>query len=86
MTAQEAREKYRLFVYGGGRIKENLPIDLSDTVVGKESVVADSVPFTVIFKDLLLMGDTIGFKLFFIFSLVFFIKIIDRKTAIKSRN
>ena len=58
----------------------------ADTVVGKESVVADSVPFTVIFKDLLLMGDTIGFKLFFIFSLVFFIKIIDRKTAIKSRN
>ena len=32
MTAQEAREKYRLFVYGGGRIKENLPIDLSEYV------------------------------------------------------
>ena len=32
MTAQEAREKYRLFVYGGGRIKENMPIDLSEYV------------------------------------------------------
>ena len=32
MTVQEAREKYRLFVYGGGRIKENLPIDLSEYV------------------------------------------------------
>ena len=32
MTAQEAREKYRLFVYGGGRIKENVPIDLSEYV------------------------------------------------------
>ena len=32
MTAQEAREKYRLFVYGGGRIKESLPIDLSEYV------------------------------------------------------
>ena len=32
MTAQEAREKYRLFVYGGGRIKENQPIDLSEYV------------------------------------------------------
>ena len=32
MTAKEAREKYRLFVYGGGRIKEELPIDLSEYV------------------------------------------------------
>jgi len=32
MTAQEAREKYRLFVYGGGRIKEDRPIDLSEYV------------------------------------------------------
>ena len=32
MTAQEAREKYRLFVYGGGRIKENLPIVLLEYV------------------------------------------------------
>lgn len=32
MTAQEAREKYRLFVYGGGQIKDDLPIELSEYI------------------------------------------------------
>ena len=32
MTAQEAREKYRLFVYGGGQIKNDRPIDLLEYV------------------------------------------------------
>lgn len=32
MTAQEAREKYRLFVYGGGQIKDDPPIELSEYI------------------------------------------------------
>ena len=32
MTAQEAREKYRLFVYGGGKIKDDHPIELSEYI------------------------------------------------------
>jgi len=32
MTSQEAREKYRLFVYGGGKIKDDLPIELSEYI------------------------------------------------------
>lgn len=32
MTTQKAREKYRLFVYGGGKIKDDCPIDLSEYV------------------------------------------------------
>lgn len=32
MRAQEASEKYRLFVYGGGKIKDDLSIDLSECI------------------------------------------------------
>ena len=32
MTMQQAREKYRLFVYGGGQIQEDRPIALSEYV------------------------------------------------------